>query len=190
MRAFEVLVLVQNKCIVALMLATAIAPQAALAQFTSSYRSTVSNSSTNSFQPGSTVAIKYRGSVISSPNSRQDSASAGNFTRHSRLGNSTGIGGSSFQTTSVTSETRPAFIRPLSISTGTPLINRPQLNLQFGAASTSPALQTFKPLYPDAGSEDLFGRGTESFTTFGGGSSALRNSNSFAAPGEQFQFGQ
>jgi hypothetical protein len=148
------------------------------AQF--SYRSTVGNASQNQFQPGASVAIKYRGAVISNPASGTDNANAGVFTRHAPLGNSTGIGGSTFQTTAVTSESRPALLRPTSLSTGAPLISRPQLNLQFQSAAASPALTGFTPSLPDLGGEDFFGRGAESFTSASPATSTSRYSSGFS----------
>jgi hypothetical protein len=129
-----------------------------------SYRRTVGDNTANNFQPGGLEAIKYRGNIISNPNLSKPDLSVGNLTRHTRQGSSTGIGGSTFQTTSVTSETRPALVRPSSFPIGSSLIERPTFNLHFASTQASPALKTFDIRYPDSGESDFFGRVPESFT--------------------------
>jgi hypothetical protein len=154
------------------------------AQF--SYRRTVGDETENQYQPGYFQAKSYRGTIISNPSLTRDNASNGNFTRHTRLGESTGIGGSTLQTTSVTSESRPALVRPLSVSTGTALIDRPVLDLHFESSTESPALRSFQIQYPNSEEPSLFGRTPESFT----------NSSIFSSPtsggfsrADEFEFG-
>jgi hypothetical protein len=172
-------------------LCTLVAPPVG-AQF--SYRRTVGDESENQYQPGGYLAIKYRGAIIGNPNLRQNSAIIGNFTRHTRLGDSndiggsSGIGGSSLQTESVTSESRSALLQPSSIAIGTPLISRPVLNLRFGAPIESPALKSFRVQLPTSEETDLFGRVPETFTNTS--SMPTLGNSSFSRTLDEFQFGQ
>jgi len=156
----------------------------ARAQF--SYRSTIGNEAENRYQPGGSFAVKYRGGIITNTSLNRSNAGLGNFTRHTRLGESTGIGGSSLQTTSVTSESRPALLRPLSISTGAPLIERPTLNLRFESGTESPALKIFSVRHPDTEGAE-FGRIPETFTNT---SPLIHTQQDFSSALDSFQFGQ
>ncbi len=156
----------------------------AAAQF--SYRRTVGDETENKYQPGVSHAVQYRGSIIANPSLLRNNANNGNFTRHTRLGESTGIGGSTLQTTSVTSESRPALVRPFSVSSGTPLITRPNLNIQFGSAAASPALKSFDVEYP--GVEGAPIRSLPE--TFTGQKSLFETGSMFSNSTDHFEFGQ
>jgi hypothetical protein len=169
-----------NRIILAVLFLGFFGTNAALAQF--SYRRTIGDETENQYQPGAFQAIKYRGGVISNPNKRGDNATDGNFTRHSRLGDSTGIGGSTLQTTSVTSESRPALIRPQSVSISSPITSRPNFGLRFESPEDSPALRSGLNLPGSIFSAPGSLSGPLNSSSFAG--------NRFAMPTADFSFGE
>lgn len=170
----------------------AVAIPPAWAQF--SYHETVGTENSYSYfwpVPQTRVdlnVVRARGAIISNPDLTRGLPNLGRLTRHSRNENSTGIGGSSFQTESVTSESRPALQLPSSISIGTPLFSRPTVSTGFDTTTQNPALQSIKVQYPSVDEPALFGRSPETFTH-------PRNDilgplpDAFSTSGSEFQFG-
>jgi len=103
------------------------------------------------------------------PNPSAD-AVGGFATRHYKRGGASGIGGSFIGTTSPTSESSPAAVRPIAAPTTRQEFRLPRLQSSFSLGQTNPALKTVSPALPGLpGSSAL----TSPFSTFAGQTSTI-----------------
>ncbi len=169
------------------LLCSAVFPQTARAQF--AYKDTVGNETENNqkYMFAVNEARSFRTGIISNPNLRQMDSLSGFASRHTRQEGATGIGGSTFQTTSVTSESAPALIRPSTLSVGTSTIGRPDLSVRFGNAQSNPALSSFGIRSPVTGDDTQTSHTPESFTNT---HSLVPNVFSSGAAADDFRFGE
>jgi hypothetical protein len=77
------------------------------------------------------------------------SAAVGGFaTRHYKRGGGSGIGGSFIGTTSPTSESSPAVVRPVAVPATMQQFHLPRLQSAFSETEVNPALKTVSPALP------------------------------------------
>jgi hypothetical protein len=136
----------------------------ASAQF--AYQDTVGNETENNkkYMFAVNEARSFRTGIISNPNLRQSMSVSAFPSRHTRQEGATGIGGSTFQTESNTSESASAQTRPPTFSVSSPTIGRPDLSVRFGSALTNPALSSFQIQSPGTGDDARPSTTPESFT--------------------------
>lgn len=156
------------------------------AQF--AYKDTVGNETENNAKYMFAVneAKNFRTSIISNPNLRPLEALSGFASRHARQEGSTGIGGSTLQTTSVTTESAPALVRPSTLSIGNSTFERPNLFQKFGEAQTNPALSKFDVRLSGFDEDVPAARSPQSFTNTG---SLIPNVFSGGSSADEFRFG-
>jgi hypothetical protein len=178
-----------QKQLALLIACSTVAMCAPMAKSQFAYKDTVGNESENNqkYMFAVNEARTFRTGIISNPNLRQSTSISGFPSRHTRQEGATGIGGSSFQTTSITSESAPALIRPLTLSVGSPTIGRPDLSVRFGSALSNPALSSFQIHSPGVGDETGISASPESFTNT---RSLVPNVFSpTSSPNDEFRFG-